>query len=421
MKPKAYNAKISPVKRSILVGALALSQTVVSTSFALPALAQDNEIKIAGQGLFTVSGAGGMTADKRAEAIQQNLDNALVAAKDRTPASVKITYVKGTPVVTLGGYQVVTVDSASAKSAGTTPTLLATRWADSIRAALRDQSSVQAYVSQLSGEYDSSAPTAYNAPASQPNPSFNTRPYGQPNQQQAYGQQPYGQPPYGQPLYSQQPYGQQPYGSSMVRQGRITYAPAGLVLPISLSSGISTQVAKAGDVVQATISQTVMLGDSMIPAGSVVLGTVTDASAGKMLGRSASLGIKFNRLRTPDGTETPISAHLVGGIGKYAGGAQEDTVKGETWKGKVVQAGVRGAIGAGTGAALGTAVGAIAGGGRGVGKGAWSGTAIGAGVGVAQSLILRKGSDVNVAAGTAMQIQLDAPVSIAGAASANPY
>jgi len=34
---------------------------------------------------------------------------------------------------------------------------------------------------------------------------------------------------------------------------------------------------------------------------------------------------------------------------------------------------------------------------------------------------LRKGSDVNVAAGTAMQIQLDAPVSIAGAASANPY
>ncbi len=91
MKPKAYNAKISPVKRSILVGALALSQTVVSTSFALPALALDNEIKIAGQGLFTVSGAGGMTADKRAEAIQQNLDNALVAAKDRTPASVKIT------------------------------------------------------------------------------------------------------------------------------------------------------------------------------------------------------------------------------------------------------------------------------------------------------------------------------------------
>ncbi len=411
MKPKAYNAKISPVKRSILVGALALSQTVVSTSFALPALALDNEIKIAGQGLFTVSGAGGMTADKRAEAIQQNLDNALVAAKDRTPASVKITYVKGTPVVTLGGYQVVTVDSASAKAAGTTPTLLATRWADSIRGALRDQSSVQAYVSQLSGEYDSSAPTAYNAPAAQPNPSFNTQPYGQPNQQQAYGQQTYGQ----------QPYGQQPYGSSMVRQGRVTYAPAGLVLPISLSSGISTQVAKAGDVVQATISQTIMLGDSMIPAGSVVLGTVTDASAGKMLGRSASLGIKFNRLRTPDGTETPISAHLVGGIGKYAGGAQEDTVKGETWKGKVVQAGVRGAIGAGTGAALGTAVGAIAGGGRGVGKGAWSGTAIGAGVGVAQSLILRKGSDVNVAAGTAMQIQLDAPVSIAGAASANPY
>ena len=111
----------------------------------------------------------------------------------------------------------------------------------------------------------------------------------------------------------------------------------------------------------------------------------------------------------------------MGGIGKYTDGNGDEVVKGETWKGKVVQAGVRGAIGAGTGAALGTAVGAIAGGGRGVGKGAWSGTAIGGTVGVAQSLLLRKGKDVNVQAGTAMQIQLDAPVSIAGAAPVSPY
>jgi hypothetical protein len=154
--------------------------------------------------------------------------------------------------------------------------------------------------------------------------------------------------------------------------------------------------------------------------GSVITGNITDAEAGRMLGRSGSLGIRFNSLRTPDGQQTPISAHLIGGIGKYTSAGQDNTIKGETWTGKVVQAGVRGAVGAGTGAALGTAVGAIAGGGRGAGRGAWSGTAIGAGVGVVDSLILRKGKDVQIPAGTAMQLQLDAPVSIAGGTPAQP-
>lgn len=398
MKSTTYS-----IKRSVVIGAMALAQTIGMIS-PLAVLAADNQVRIAGMDIFSVPAAAGLTADKRAEIVQQNLDNALVAAKDRTPAAVTITYVKGVPVVTLGGYQVITVDSASAKSLGTTPAALATKWANSIRDSLRDQTSIQAYVSQLSGDYASSAPAAYNNPApQQQQPAFN-----------AQAQQNYANP---NPNYGQ-PYGDAPGG---YRQGRVTYAPAGLVIPIALASGISTQVAKAGDVIQATVSQTVMLGDSTIPQGSVVLGTITDADAGKMLGRSGSLGIKFNRLRTPDGVETPISAHLIDGLGKYAAGAQEDTFKGETWKGKAVQAGVRGAIGAGTGAALGTAVGAIAGGRGGVGKGAWSGTAIGAGVGVAQSLILRKGKDVNVQAGTAMQLQLDAPVSIAGAAPANPY
>lgn len=410
---KKMKSKTNSFKRTVLVSALTLSQTLCLSALSpLAAFAADNEIRVAGQTIFSVPAAAGMTADKRAEVIQQNLDNALVAAKDRTPSTVNISYVKGVPVVTVGGYQVVTVDSGSAKSMGTSPALLAKKWADALRSSLRDQGSVQSYVSQLSGDYSSSAPAAI--PARQ-NEQFAT----QPQQQQPYtpygGQPQYGnggQPQYGQPAA---------YGTATYRQGRVTYAPAGLVIPISLSSGISTQVAKAGDVIQASVSQTVMLGDSMIPAGSVVMGTITDAEAGRMLGRSGSLGVKFNRLRTPDGIETPISAHLVGGIGKYTDGNGDEVVKGETWKGKVVQAGVRGAIGAGTGAALGTAVGAIAGGGRGVGKGAWSGTAIGGTVGVAQSLLLRKGKDVNVQAGTAMQIQLDAPVSIAGAAPVSPY
>jgi len=292
------------------------------------------------------------------------------------------------------------------------PALLAKKWADGLRNSLVDQASVDSYVSQLTGEYSSNAPTVAQAPQTRQQSYAQTAqtPSDYYNTQGAPPQQGYGGPPQG--------YGAPQYGvpQNGYRTGRVTYAPAGLTIPINLQTAISTQVAKAGDLIQATINQSVMLGDSQIPAGSLVIGTVTDASAGKFLGRASSLTVKFNRLRTPDGIETPITAHLVGGIGKYTdkGSDMDDTLRGETWKTKLGQGAIRGGIGAGAGAALGTAVGAIAGGGRGVGRGAWSGTAIGAGVGVADSLLLRKGKEVTIPSGTPMQLQLDAPVSIAG-------
>jgi hypothetical protein len=442
------------LKRSMLASALILSQSIYLVP--LGALAADGDVRLAGQALFTVPSEGSLSATQRAQTVQQNLDNALVAAKDRTPAAVNITYVKGVPVLTVGGYQVVTVDSASAKALKMSPALLAKKWGDALRSSLTDQASVLSYVAQISGNYASSAPAAQNnAPAqaqapvqtsyqpeqnSQPPtqtswvPNQNSQPQAQQNYQaqsqqnyQPQGQQNY-QPPanYGTqstyPTQGQQgaPFGQgQPY-----RQGRVAYAPAGMTMNISLSTGISTTVAKAGDTIQAALSQPLVLGDSTIPAGSTLEGTVTDANAGKMLGRSGSLGIKFNRIRTPDGQETPISAHLVGGIGKYANNGK-DEVHGETWKTKVGQGAIRTGVGAGAGAALGTAVGAIAGGmshipgaaGFGAGQGAWAGTAIGGTVGLADSVLLRKGKDVNIPAGTAMELQLDQAISFTGPAN----
>lgn len=402
-------------KSRLIAGALVLSQTFFLAPLAV--LANAN-VQIAGVPVITSKvSVGGMSPDARAEVIQKNLDNALVASKDRSPASVNITYVKGSPVITLGGYKIVEVDTGNAKAYGTTPALLAKKWADALRNSLVDQASVESYVAQLTGEYSNSAPAVAQAPPVRQQSYSQTAPapsdyYA--TQGGAPTQQSYGMPAQGfQPQYGQAQYGA-PQGG--FRQGRVTYAPAGLTIPINLQTAISTQVAKPGDLIQATINQSVMLGDSQIPAGSLVIGSVTDASAGKYLGRASSLTIKFNRLRTPDGIETPITAHLVGGIGKYTDGGsdQDDTLRGETWKTKVGQGAIRGAIGAGTGAALGTAVGAIAGGRGGVGRGAWSGTAIGAGAGVAQSLLLRKGKEVTIPSGTAMQLQLDAPVSIAG-------
>jgi hypothetical protein len=427
------------IKRSLLASALLLSQSIYLTP--LGAFAADGDVRVAGSTIFSVPGEGSLTAEKRAQTVQQNLDNALVAAKERTPSAVNITYVKGVPVITVGGYQVVTVDSASAKALNTTPALLAKKWGDSIRGSLTDQSSISSYVGQLSGDYSSSAPPAVAQSQAPSNyqPQQSAEPPVQANYQpQQNGQQTGYQPQQGGPQSSYQqpvnysaqtnyppqngaPYGQ-PQGGY---RGHVAFAPAGMTMSITLSSGISTTVAKAGDTIQANLSQPLVLGEATIPAGSVLEGTVTDASAGKMLERSGSLGIKFNRIRTPDGQETPISAHLVGNIGKYANNGK-DEIRGETWKSKVGQGAIRTGVGAGAGAALGTAVGAIAGGmaggpffgahmaAAGAGAGAWSGAAIGGTVGLADSVLLRKGKDVNVPAGTAMQLQLDQAVSFTG-------
>lgn len=212
-----------------------------------------------------------------------------------------------------------------------------------------------------------------------------------------------------------------PPANNRYYQGQVQYVPAGVTFPVTLNTSISTDVARPGDTVQAVLNQPINLGNSMIPPGSIVLGTVTEARSGGFMGRSGMLGVKFNRLRTPSGQEVPMAAHIVGGIGKYAPVANgADTFRGETWKTKAGQATVRGLVGAGTGAALGTAIGAIAGshGSRGaaLGRGAWSGAAIGSGLGVAQSVFLRKGKNVTIASGQQMDLQLDAPINL----SVNP-
>lgn len=412
-------------KRTLIAGALLLSQSIYLTP--LPVLA-DSSVRLAGQTMFTLPGVG---SDKRAETVQNNLDNALVASKDRSPSAVNITYVKGLPVITLGGYQVVTVDSASAKAAGSTPAVLAGKWAGALRESLADQGSVSSYIAQLTGSFAQSAPPVAAAPpqqqqmpTQQQQDEFNTGGGARPaNYQGSVGYQNFNGP--GSAQFGGYP-NQQGYnggvggggfnGGMGQQRGRVAYAPAGLTIPISLQTSISTQVAKPGDMIQAQISQTMYLGDASIPQGSVLVGTITDAEAGRRLSRSGELSIKFNRLRTPDGIETPITAHLVGGIGKYTdkGSDASDTVRGEGWKAKVGQTAIRGGVGAGAGAALGVAVGAIAGrSGSGAGRGAWSGAAIGGGVGAA-SMLMRKGRDVIIPSGTQMQLQLDAPATIAG-------
>lgn len=394
---------------------LILSQTLSSS--LLYAQAQGGAtVRIAGQPVFaTLVNPDGGSVSERANTIQNNLDNALVAAQDKSPASVNIAYVQGLPVITLGGYQVVTVTSQDAQANKTTPALLAQQWANAIRNALSDQPSIHSYVSQLTDSSASNLSSGTNSPSAETNqPGFSPGNRSYDTYNSSYNNNIYPPNNYA----ANQGYAAPGQGAPLqgYRQGRIAYAQAGQIIPITLATSISTQVARAGDLIQANISQNINLGDSAIPAGSVVIGQVAEAEAGRRLARSGEIQVKFNRLRTPDGTETPISAHLVGGIAKYnqVGGAQSDTFKGEGMGNKLGSVAFRGLLGAGAGAALGTAVGAIAGGGGGAGAGAWSGTAIGGGLGAADSLLLRRGRDVTIPSGTQMQLQLDAPVSVAG-------
>lgn len=348
-----------------LVAALVVAQTCAM----LPIAALAGPVRVAGQQVFAVTtGGGGLSVDSRTATIQKNLDNALVATPNPSPSSVSIVYVKGQPVVTLGGFYITTVDGATAKALKTTPSLLAQKWANGIKTSLKDSASVQNYIAHLNGN------TTAHAGTTQTNA----------------GSYPYYQ------------------------QGRVVYVPAGLTIPVTLSTALSSETARAGDRIEARVAQEVALGDTSIPAGSVVLGRITESEQGRNMGRSGMLGMKFETLRTPSGQEVPITAHIVGGIGKYSEIGQTDIVKGESTSSKVKQALIRGAVGAGGGALVGTAIGAIAGrGGRGAGRGAIAGTAIGGALGVAQSLLLRKGSDVKVESGQTLNLQLDAPASLA--------
>lgn len=404
----------SKVAKAIAILALGANLSMI----ALPALAAS--VRLGGQQVIAItSAAGGLSAAQRADKIQQNLDNALVAANDRSVSSVKVVYVKGQPVVTLGGYYVVTVDGAAAKAAGTTPAILAERWSKALKTAMANKASVNAYVASLTGTSTSSGSsasgngkstssgtaskssgsgsyTASKPPAYDTTPASSNSAAGSSNPDPDYGSR----------------------STGTVHRGRVAYIPAGMTLSAKLSSGLVSGLAKPGDVVEARITEPVNLGDAAIPAGTVIAGTVVQTKAAERMAKSGSISIKFNSLRTPDGTVTPISAHIVGGIDKYTEkGADPDTIKGETFKDKLKRTAIAGAVGAGSGAVLGTTIGAIAGNGRGAGRGAWAGATIGAGLGVAESLLLRKGGEVTLKQGANVTLQLDSSASVAASSA----
>jgi hypothetical protein len=163
--------------------------------------------------------------------------------------------------------------------------------------------------------------------------------------------------------------------------------PAGTTLRLDLKSSVASDTSKVEDTVRAALRQAVVVdGHTVLPAGTELVGTVTDvARSGRVKGR-ARVAYRFSSLRH-DSERYDINTAPI------AHEAEATKKKDAT---KI-------AIGAGAGAALG----AILGGGSGAAKGA----AIGGGAGTGAVLATR-GDEVRRGPGADVTTRLTAPLTV---------
>lgn len=195
----------------------------------------------------------------------------------------------------------------------------------------------------------------------------------------------------------------QSYGQKQTLKGRVVTVPAGIQFPAAVSTPISSQYLTMGQTVAVTLCSDFYYNNTLIaPAGSTVLGTVTQVTKAKHGTINGSLRLRFTEITTPFGTRIPISAGIrtEDGTGILKGGTKMDTAK-EYAK----DIGVGSAVGA-----LGGLVASAISGGS-IGKGTAIMTGVGAGAGLAKS-VWDKGQDVVIPANSTIQLQIDQPITV---------
>jgi hypothetical protein len=150
-----------------------------------------------------------------------------------------------------------------------------------------------------------------------------------------------------------------------------------------------------GDKFTATVTVPVYVnGRTIIPAGSIIEGRVTQVTPAKRMNRSGTIAIDFDELVFPNGTAVGLMGILT---------SEDPETRRRIDDESRVSAGgsKRPAVFIGGGGAIGAVLGGIAGG----GKGAAVGGAVGAGAGVA-SILLSKGEEAEVPSGTPFGVQI---------------
>lgn len=184
-------------------------------------------------------------------------------------------------------------------------------------------------------------------------------------------------------------------------RGRISTIPKGTTMMVKLDQPVSSFSSNIGDAISATLENDIYSNDTVIvPAGSEVVGQVTNVNRSGKLGKHGEIDVRFFSVKTPDGVLIPIRAHVVTKD-------QTGVLKGNSY-GADIARGLGVTVGAtGLGAALGVASGSLIGT---VSSGVLFGTAVGGIAGVSYAL-MRQGKDVVIPSGARMTIIADQPVS----------
>lgn len=183
-------------------------------------------------------------------------------------------------------------------------------------------------------------------------------------------------------------------------QGRVSTIPANTEFTATLQTPAGSEISRVGDRVAASVDQPLISSDNriLIPAGSQLIGTVTQVDDAAYAEIPGTLDITFNEVVLPSGQRMTIQASVA---------TENGVLRGDTTKGRILKTVGKTALGAGLGAALGTAIGPLSGGE--VGRGAIYGTAIGAGVGALAS-VADRGDEVVLQAGDQLILRLEQPV-----------
>lgn len=144
---------------------------------------------------------------------------------------------------------------------------------------------------------------------------------------------------------------------------RVVSVPSGTVMEVEFLESLSSQSSQPGDIFRARVSSNVTAdGDVAIPAGSEVVGVVTEAVPLRKVGGRAKLALKFTDLVLPSGATVPLRASLVE-QGRSETGRDAATIGGAAAGGailgRILNKGNRtkgGLIGAVIGAAAGAAI-----------------------------------------------------------------
>ena len=136
--------------------------------------------------------------------------------------------------------------------------------------------------------------------------------------------------------------------------------PAGTVLDVQLAQELDSGINRTGDAFEVTVMTPVVReGETVVPVGSIVRGTLDEVKAAKRGRGRASMTLRFEELELPSGYRTPIAASFseeTGGKkkrnaaiigGSAAGGAILGKVLGDDNKDAAIGAILGGAIATG--------------------------------------------------------------------------